>query len=204
MTTTEKADDGGNNLGGEAEMSGPGRPMAVNLASGSKHWTKDEVEQRQAQEAQVPKPVKLTCPGWLCPEAKKLFRGYAKELLGSTLPVSRLDTGTLARLCDAEWSYAEASRHKNAFLAICSRILAQAADAEALQPCEVDQVEAYQQAQEHVAYWSKTMGGYEKIARGAANDLGCTISSRCRMVVPKAKTDEEENPLKRLRLLREG
>lgn len=185
-------------------MSGPRRPMAVNLASGSKHWTKDEVEQRQAQEAQVPKPVKLTCPGWLCPEAKKLFRGYAKELLGSTLPVSRLDTGTLARLCDAEWSYAEASRHKNAFLAICSRILAQAADAEALQPGEVDQVEAYQQAQEYVAYWSKTMGGYEKIARGAANDLGCTISSRCRMVVPKAETDEEENPLERLRLLREG
>lgn len=185
-------------------MSGQRRPMAVNLASGGKHWTKDEVEQRQAQEAQVPKPVKLTCPGWLSKEAKKLFRGYAKTLLSSTLPVSSLDTGTLARLCDAEWSYAEASRHKNAYLSICSRILEQTADAEAMQLCEVNQMEAYQQAQKYVAYWSKTMGGYEKIARGAANDLACTISSRCRMVVPKAEDADEENPLERLRLLREG
>lgn len=158
-------------------MSGPRRPMAVNLASGSKHWTKDEVEQRQAQEAQVPKPVKLTCPGWLCPEAKKLFRGYAKELLGSTLPVSRLDTGTLARLCDAEALYAKAAEKRDA---------------------------AFETDDEGFALWMKTMASCEKIARGAANDLGCTISSRCRMVVPKAETDEEENPLERLRLLREG
>ena len=158
-------------------MSGPRRPMSVNLASGSKHWTKDEVEQRQTQEAQVPKPVKLTCPGWLCPEAKKLFRGYAKELLGSTLPVSRLDTGTLARLCDAEALYAKAAEARDA---------------------------AFGTDDEGFVFWLKTTTTCEKIARGAANDLGCTISSRCRMVVPKAETDEEENPLERLRLLREG
>ena len=179
------------------DENGPGR-----WALGRDLW---EVRRNErTKKAQGPRPVKLTGPGCLCPEAKKLFRGYAKELLGSTLPVSRLDTGTLARLCDAEWSYAEASRHKNAFLAICSRILAQAADAEALQPAKMDQKKAYQQAQEYAAYWSKAMTGYEKIARGAANDLGCTISSRCRMVVPKAEKDDEDDPLERLRLLREG
>ena len=91
-------------------MSGSRRPMAVNLASGGKHWTKAEIEERTATEASVPKP--LTCPKWLSPAAAKLFRAYAKELISSGLPVSKLDTGTLARLCDAEWSYSEASRQR--------------------------------------------------------------------------------------------
>lgn len=180
----------------------------MNLAGGGKHWTKDEIEKRKEQEAKVPKAVKLTCPKWLCPEAAKLFRAYAKELIASTLPVSRLDTGTLARLCDAEFAYGEASRHRNAYLAICSRVLAEAEGQElAASPGGnqgANQMEAYGQAQEYVAYWTGIMGKLEKVARGAANDLGCTVSSRCRMVVPKAEDDEEENPLERLRLLREG
>lgn len=172
----------------------------MNLAGGGKHWTKDEIETRKNQEAKVPKALKLTCPKWLCPEAAKLFRTYAKELIASTLPVSRLDTGTLARLCDAEFAYGEASRHRNAYLAICSRIL----ETEAVAPGGEGQADAYGTAQEQVAYWTKTMGSLEKVARGAANDLGCTVASRCRMVVPKAEAEEEENPLEKLRLLREG
>lgn len=178
-------------------MSGGRRPMAVNLASGGKHWTKTEIEARQAAEVRVEKPVKLVCPKWLSPAAAKLFRGYAKDLLDSGLPVSKLDTGTLARLCDAEWSYAEASRHKAAYLTIAREVLEQEAAArEAGTVAEgPDRMEAYALAQEQIAYWTKTAASCEKIARGAANDLGCTIASRCRMVVPKLDTGDEDDPL---------
>lgn len=152
-------------------MSGGRRPMAVNLASGSKHWTKAEIEERQAAEVRVEKPVSFTCPKWLGQDAKKLFRGYAKELLASGLPVSKLDTGTLARMCDAEALYAKAVEKRDRAM--------EEEDGDAL------------------ALWMKTIGRCEKIARGAANDLGCTVASRCRMVVPKSDT-EEDDPLLRL------
>ena len=171
--------------------------MDVNLAAGGKHWTKSEIEARKASEASVPKPVKLVCPKWLSPAAAKLFRGYTKDLLDSGLPVSKLDTGTLARLCDAEWSYAEASRHKAAYLTIAREVLEQEAAArESGTTAEgPDRMEAYALAQEQIAYWTKAAASCEKIARGAANDLGCTIASRCRMVVPKLDTGEEDDPL---------
>lgn len=186
-------------------MSGTRRPMDVNLASGGKHWTKAEKEDRKRTEPKVEKPKSLPCPKWLSKEAAKLFRTYAKQLLES-LPVSNLDTGTLARMCDAEWSYAEASRHKSAFLTIAGEIMAEEADARecqslsadgAKQDPPVDRMQTYTACQEQIAYWSKQMSMFEKTARGAANDLGCTITSRCRLVVPQT-APEEADPFEKL------
>ena len=39
------------------------------------------------------------------------------------------------------------------------------------------------------------MGAFAKVARSCANDLGCTISSRCKLVVPKVEDEEESDPL---------
>lgn len=186
-------------------MSGPRRPMSVNMASGGKHWTKNEVENRVQSEPKVKKPASLTCPKWLSKDAAKLFRAYAKELL-ACLPVSRLDTLTLARYCDAEWSYSEASRQKSAFLSIAREIMDQEADArgsDAICPRSapeaqtVDRKQAYEECKAQIAYWTKAMSAYEKIARGAANDMGCTITSRCRLVVPPS-AKEEDDPLEQL------
>lgn len=186
-------------------MSGTRKPMDVNLASGGKHWTKAEIEGRRRTEPKVKKPKSLPCPKWLSKEAAKLFRAYAKQLL-ENLPVSNLDTGTLARMCDAEWSYAEASRHKSAYLTIAGEIMEQetvsrnckslSADG-AQQENSVDQMKTYTACQEQIAYWSKQMVLFEKIAHSAANDLGCTITSRCRLVVPQT-APEEEDPLEKL------
>ena len=103
-------------------MAGKRRPMDVNLAvvkgGGGKHWTKAEIEERQRSEVKAGKPRSLTPPKWLSKPAAKLFRAYAKELLA--LPgdvVSKLDTGTLARYCDCEATYGEASRHKEIWMA---------------------------------------------------------------------------------------
>ena len=46
--------------------------------------------------------------------------------------------------------------------------------------------------------WSALQEKYFKQARACANDLGLTITSRCRLVVPKAPERPEENPLMHL------
>lgn len=148
-------------------MSGTRKPMEVNLAAGGKHWTKAQIVERTASEAKVQKPEKLKCPAWLNSNAKKLFKAYARELIAN-LPVSSLDIGTLARMCDAEVQYAEAARLRD----------------------EAKEREDYE-------FWSKALASYEKIARGCANDLGCTIASRCKLVVPQTK-QEEADPLAEL------
>lgn len=147
--------------------------MDVNLASGGKHWTKDEIETRRSTEVQLAKPEKLKVPKWLSAEAAKLYRAYAKLLLAN-LPATNLDAGTLARMCDAEVLYGKAAAKRD----------------EALEDDD----------QEAVAFWIKAMASAEKIARGSANDLGCTITSRCRMVVPQTQ-DAEDDPLERLLVL---
>lgn len=185
-------------------MPGKRRPMDVNLSvvDGGKHWTKDEIRKRQESEPKLPKPKALTPPGWLSDPAKKLFRKYAKQLLAfPTGVVSTLDVGTLARYCDCELSYGEASKHKNLWLEVSTRRL------EAL--CNPGSVlvpgddrkrleQAYEEAKAQVDFWSGQMVKFEKMARSCATEMGMTVSSRCRLVVPNAEKPPAENPLAEL------
>ena len=107
-------------------MPGKRRPMDVNLSvvDGGKHWTKDEIQQRQEEELKLEKPKNLKTPSWLTGPAKKRFRSYASQLLKYPAGmVSELDTGTLARYCDCEAAYCEASRQKSSWLSECARCL---------------------------------------------------------------------------------
>lgn len=178
-------------------MSGPRRPMDLNLAvvKGGKHWTKDEIESRMAQEVKLPKPKTLKAPKWLEPEAKKLFGHYAKLLLAFPEGiVSELDTGTLARYCDCELSYAEASRQKRFFLDECRQLRVQA-EKDSEKAAEFSNCEAYVAAEKQVDYWSGQMARFEKICRGCAADMGLTVTSRCKLVVPQVELAQETDPL---------
>ncbi len=186
-------------------MAGPKRPMDVNLAvvkgGGGKHWTKAEIEERQRSEVKAVKPRSLTPPKWLSKPAAKLFRAYAKELLA--LPgdvVSKLDTGTLARYCDCEATYGEASRHKEIWMAqLSAQIPNLIGCGEIATQDEIHEREKeYSEAQAQLDYWTGQMAKMEKICRGCATELGMTISSRCRLVVPKAE-EPAEDPLEELR-----
>lgn len=185
-------------------MPGKRRPMDVNLSvvDGGKHWTKEEINSRKASELKTPKPKALTPPGWLSDPAKKLFRKYAKQLLDFPEGViSTLDVGTLARYCDCELSYAESSNHKNVWLEVARRglealtqVAAVAVSAADFERCR----ENYQEAEKQVDFWSGQMVKFEKIARSCASEMGMTVSSRCRLVVPK-REEPQENPLEALR-----
>ena len=182
-------------------MSGPRRPIGVNMSivGGGKHWTKEEIERRKREELRLPKPKELKPPKWLDPDAKKLFKRYAKLLLAFPEGiVSELDTGTLARYCDCELSYAEASTQKNVWLSECRELRIQAAE-DSAKAAEFAGCDAYAAAQKQVDYWSGQMARFEKICRGCAADMGLTVTSRCRLVVPQVELASESDPLEDLR-----
>lgn len=187
-------------------MPGKRRPMGVNLSvvdgKKGKHWTKEEVESRKSSEIKLPKPKTLTPPAWLSDDSKKLFRKYAKQLLD--LPsgvVSTLDVGTLARYCDCELSYAEASIHKSDWLMVARRRMESICQSDAVAVSESDTQrvkQAYEEAKAQVDFWSAQMVKFEKIARSCATEMGMTISSRCRLIVPKSQETEADDPLAEL------
>lgn len=187
-------------------MAGKRRPMDVNLSvmegGKGKHWTKAEVEARKASEPKLPKPMSLKPPAWLSEPAKKLFKSYAKQLLEfPTGIISTLDVGTLARYCDCELSYAEASAQKSFWLEVCHRRLEAICcpDALAMPSDDRQKLEnAYEEAKAQVDFWSGQMVKFEKMARSNATEMGMTVSSRCRLVVPKSGAKEEADPLAEL------
>ena len=187
-------------------MAGKRRPMDVNLSvvenGTGKHWTKAEVEARKSTEAKLPKPKALKPPAWLSDPAKKLFKSYAKQLLDFPAGIiSTLDVGTLGRYCDCELSYAEASRHKSVWLEVAKRRLENLCQAEASAEFDAEKKEAelaYEEAKQQVDFWSGQMVKFEKIARSCATEMGMTVSSRCRLIVPKSDTAPAADPLEEL------
>lgn len=187
-------------------MAGKRRPMDVNLSvvdgKTGKHWTKAEVESRKASEPKLPKPKALKPPAWLSDPAKKLFKSYAKQLLDFPSGIiSTLDVGTLARYCDCELSYAEASAQKSFWMEVCHRRLEAICCPDALAESGLDPQkieEAYAKAETEVDFWVGQMAKFEKMARSNATEMGMTVSSRCRLVVPKSDTKPEADPLEQL------
>ena len=187
-------------------MAGKRRPMDVNLSvvegGKGKHWTKAEIESRKASEPRLAKPKALKPPSWLSDPAKKLFKSYAKQLLEFPAGViSSLDVGTLARYCDCELAYGEASAQKSFWLEVSRRRLEAVCnpDAVATPDQDIHKLElAYEESKKQVEFWINQMAKLEKIARGCATEMGMTVSSRCRLVVPESGTKEEADPLAEL------
>lgn len=152
-------------------MPGPRQRLSVLEANGRKHLSKAEKAERAGQEVTLPKPAKMKVPRWLPEHLKADFRALAKELLAADMGAAQLDRDTLGRYV--------AAQHQ--FTAAC-RMVQDALDQE-----DPDLVNA----------WSRAQKTYFEQARACANDLGMTITSRCRLVVPETKK-QEENPFLQL------
>ncbi len=154
-------------------MAGQRLPAAVVEARGNKHLTKAEAAQRRAGEVVNPEPVKrLAPPKWLPESQRPEFNRVSRELI-SLMPtmVSRLDGDTIAAYCMArqEWLHATSAANK------------------ALAAGNLEEAQG----------WSLVQDRYFKMARACAADLGATISSRCRLVVPQ-KADQAPNPFEEM------
>ncbi len=153
-------------------MAGPKQPVDLILAKGRSHLTNEEIETRRSEEVKPPAPKQLRAPKYLTGEAKKEFNAIAKQLLEIGI-VSRLDTDALARYVLSQQQYLAATREAMAALK--------------------------DKDGEKSAGWSLIQDRYFKQARNSAADLGLTVTSRCRLVIPKPPEAVQQNdPMLRL------
>ena len=153
-------------------MPGPRQKLSVLEANGRKHLSKTEKAQRAAGEVELPKPAKMRVPKWLPEYLKADFRALAKELLAADMGAAQLDRDTVGRYIVAQ----------HQFTAAC-RMVQDALD---------------QQDPDLVNKWTKAQKSYFEQARACANDMGMTITSRCRLVLPQQPEKPEENAFLKL------
>ena len=160
-------------------MPGPRQPTDVVEARGLKHLSKAEVAERRAGEVQVPRPKTVKVPKWIPESLKKDFRRLGKQLLACGL-YTDLDADTLGRHLVAQHQYLIATDETEKNLA--------------------------RRDQEAADSWGRIQERYFKQARNCANDMGLTVTSRCRLVVPNFGTGqqsgEEDNPF--LKMIKAG
>ena len=142
-------------------MARPRQPIALVQAKGAKHLTKAEIAKREAEELSVPVPGKVNPPDYIA-DAPKLvaeFNEIAEKLIALKI-LTELDADSLARYLLAKQNYLQYTSLLNS--AIRKNKVAEMATIQTMQDKAFKQV------------------------RVAASDLGLTISSRCRLVVPQA------------------
>ena len=136
------------------------------IANGRKHLTKREIEERLEGEIKAKKPKQVRSPSWLPKDLRPEFLRYAKLLIDLDI-FSELDYDTLGRYLVAHASYLHASAQAMSYLR--------------------------KKDSEGATEWSAIQDKYFKQARACAEDLGLTISSRCKLVVPKGKDDDDDD-----------
>ena len=153
-------------------MPGPRQKLSVLEGNGRKHLSKAERAQRAAQEVDLPKPKSLRVPKWLPDYLRSDFRALAKELLAADLGAAQLDRDTIARYIVAQHQFAAS--------------------------CRMVQDALDQEDPDLVNKWSKAQKTYFEQARACANDLGMTVTSRCRLVLPEGVRSKEPNAFEKM------
>lgn len=156
-------------------MAGTRQPTDVVVANGRKHLSKTEEAERRAGEVKVPMPKTIKVPKWVPEQLKKEFRTLGKQMLSCGL-YTDLDADTLGRYLVAQHQYLIATQETEKALA--------------------------KRDQETADSWGRIQERYFKQARNCANDMGLTVTSRCRLVVPNMGTGkqspEDDNPFLQL------
>lgn len=163
-------------------MGRPREPINLVIAKGNKHLGKSEIEERRASEVK-PSTDDIRPPGYLTAAQKKHFVKLAEQLQKIKI-MGETDCDTLGRYVVAESLYQEAVKEL--------RKLQKERPQETEDWDKKDYFDAlagWYSLQETV---EKRMDRFYKQASALARDLGLTISSRCKLVVPQAP--EKEKP----------
>lgn len=144
-------------------MGGQRIPLEVIQARGKKHLTKAEIKERQDREI---KPISdnIVAPTYLTKVQQKEFYKISEQLTKLKI-LGETDVDALARFIIANDLYTNAVKQ--------------------LRKTEV------KNDPDLFDKWSKIQDRYFKQCRTSANDLGLSISSRCKLVVPETKKDEK-------------
>lgn len=150
-------------------MAGQRQPIELVLAKGSKHLTKAEIQERQDREV---KPItdNIIAPDYLTKKQKDEFYRIAEQLKKLKI-MGETDVDALGRYITANDFYIHAVKKMR------SKDVKN-------DPFALEQ-------------WSKFQEKYFKQCRASANDLGLSISSRCKLVVPERSEPQKENKFKK-------
>ena len=142
-------------------MSGQRQPTAVVIANGKKNLTKAEIKARLESEI---KPVtdNITAPAYLTKKQKEEFYRYSGQLRKLKI-MGETDVDALGRFITAKDMYENAVKQMRKPEIKNSPILFEK--------------------------WLKVQDKLFKQCRASANDLGLSISSRCKLVVPETKKE---------------
>lgn len=157
-------------------MSRPREPVELVIAKGKKHLTKEEIEQRRASEV-APCSDDITAPAYLTAAQKKHFDKLAGQLEKIKI-MGETDVDTLARYVVAETQYQEAVKEMRQL--------------KKDRPTDRKAEDYYTKLETWCALTDiadRRQERYFKQASTLARDLGLTISSRCKLVVPKTEED---------------
>ena len=144
-------------------MAGPRQPIELLKAKGAKHLTKAEIREREETEIKA-NSDKIEAPSYLPEELKIKFNEVANELNDIGI-MSNLDCEALARYLTVEFQYQQVTKKILKSKNITDKYIQMV------------------QLQEKLF----------KMARSSAGDLGLTISSRCKLVIPKVKEEKPNN-----------
>lgn len=144
-------------------MAGPRQPIEVVQARGSKHLTKAEIQERREQEI---KPITddIIAPDYLTKKQKDIFYKLASQLEKLKI-MGETDVDALARYIVANDSYVHATK-------------------------QLRKMDVKNDPMKYES-WSKIQERNFKMVRASANDLGLSISSRCKLVVPGANKEDK-------------
>ncbi len=172
-------------------MAGQRQPTDLVVMKGKKHFTKAEIEARKNAEVTAPND-KVRPPAYLTPEQKKKFRKLAKELLAIKL-IANVDCDALARLLIAQEQFIEVTEEiKKTPLMLDIPVYEEQENPDTGEKERV-QVGTRQVVNGERERLMVIQDRCMKQCRQGAGDFGMTVSSRCRLVVPKAQTAKPEN-----------
>lgn len=143
----------------------PRQPIDLIVAKGKKHLSKAEIEARRELELKVDlKDIEI--PSYLPDKLKEEFADVAKKLLEIGV-MTELDEDCLARYLLSKQSYLQYTSMLN----------------KATRENKIAEMEKLMSMQDKAF----------KQCRATANDLGLTIASRCKLVMPQTKEAPKEN-----------
>lgn len=172
-------------------MAGQRQPIELLQAKGKKHLTKAEIEERKRTEVKAPAD-KVTAPTYLTPEQKKKFKKIVKELRAVDL-VSNLDVDALARLIIAMDRYVAVTEELNRQPLMLTIQVPSGRKDDKGNPVLTEKEVVNGEVERLLLIQDRCF----RQCRQGASDFGLTVSSRCRLIIPKAdKEPPKENKFK--------
>lgn len=160
------------------------QPINLIIAKGKKHLTKAEIEERQKTEIHTDH-INVKPPNYLNEEEVKEFYRISQILLDIGI-ITELDEDCLAHYLISNTSYI---KYTKKIRALEDELLeAKRTDRKAKLKSEIDT---------YLTYQDKAL----KQCRACANDLGLSISSRAKLVMPQPKDPPKENKFNKFKVV---